>query len=226
MAVGLQKDEEYKRSFQLGRYIGPVCRRCRGVGEKLFLKGERCYTPKCAVDRRRVAPGDKSTKRFRRISDYGMQLREKQKARFTYGLMESQFVKYVKAAFTSDSSTGEYLILQLETRLDNVICRLGFADSHSQARQLVNHGHFLLNGRKTNIPSYQVKSGDIVRWKESRVNSEYVQALVRDLPKKPVPEWLQLDTKTLQGTVIRHPADDELQSPFDTRLIVEFYSKR
>lgn len=208
----------------MARYTGPACRRCRRVGEKLFLKGERCYTPKCAVDRRRTPPGDRSMRR-RRVSDHGIQLREKQKARFMYGIMEAQFSKYVKQAFTQSESTGQNLIKQLETRLDNVAYRLGFADSRRQARQLVLHGHFLVGDRKTDIPSYTVRPGDVISWKESHKDSEYVKIMTADLPKRPVPEWLELDVANLKATVRRLPSEDELETTIDTRLIVEFYSR-
>ncbi len=208
----------------MARYTGPACRRCRRVGEKLFLKGERCYTPKCAVDRRRTPPGDRSMRR-RRVSDHGIQLREKQKARYMYGIMEAQFSKYVKQAFTQSESTGQNLIKQLETRLDNVAYRLGFADSRRQARQLVLHGHFLVGDRKTDIPSYSVRPGDVISWKESHKDSEYVKIMTADLPKRPVPEWLELDVANLKATVRRLPSEDELETTIDTRLIVEFYSR-
>jgi len=194
------------------------------VGEKLFLKGERCYTPKCAVDRRRTPPGNRSMRR-RRVSDHGVQLREKQKARFMYGIMEAQFSKYVKQAFTQSESTGQNLIKRLETRLDNVAYRLGFADSRRQARQLVLHGHILVGDRKTDIPSYTVRPGDVISWKESHKDSEYVKIMTADLPKRPVPEWLELDVANLKATVRRLPSEDELETTIDTRLIVEFYSR-
>ena len=208
----------------MARYTGPACRLCRRVGEKLFLKGERCYTPKCAVDRRRTLPGDRSMRR-RRISDHGIKLREKQKARYMYGVMESQFRKYVDKAFKQSEPTGQSLIRQLETRLDNVAYRLGFADSRRQARQLVLHGHFTVNDRKTDIPSYTVRPGEIIEWKESRKDSEYAKLMSADLPKRPVPAWLELDVQNLKATVRRLPSDEELDTTIDTRLIVEYYSR-
>ena len=208
----------------MARYTGPACRLCRRVGEKLFLKGERCYTPKCAVDRRRTLPGDRSMRR-RRISDHGIQLREKQKARYMYGVMEAQFSKYVDKAFRQSESTGQNLILQLETRLDNVAYRLGFADSRRQARQLVLHGHLTVNDRKTDIPSYSVRPGDVIEWKESRKDSEYAKLMSADLPKRPVPAWLELDVQNLKATTRRLPSDEELDTTIDTRLIVEYYSR-
>ncbi len=208
----------------MARYTGPACRLCRRVGEKLFLKGERCYTPKCAADRRRTLPGDRSMRR-RRISDHGIKLREKQKARYMYGVMESQFRKYVDKAFKQSEPTGQSLIRQLETRLDNVAYRLGFADSRRQARQLVLHGHFTVNERKTDIPSYSVRPGEIIEWKESRKDSEYAKLMSADLPKRPVPAWLELDVQNLKATVRRLPSDEELDTAIDTRLIVEYYSR-
>lgn len=194
------------------------------MGEKLFLKGERCYTPKCAVDRRRTLPGDRSMRR-RRISDHGIQLREKQKARYMYGVMEAQFRGYVNKAFKQSESTGQSLIRQLETRLDNVAYRLGFADSRRQARQLVLHGHLTVNDRKTDIPSYTVRPGEVIEWKQSRKESEYVKLMSADLPKRPVPPWLELDVQNLKATVRRLPSDEELDTAIDTRLIVEYYSR-
>ena len=208
----------------MARYTGPACRLCRRVGEKLFLKGERCYTPKCAVDRRRTPPGDRSMRR-RRISDHGIKLREKQKARFMYGVMEAQFSKYMDQAFRQAESTGQNLIRQLETRLDNVTYRLGFADSRRQARQLVMHGHLTVSDRKTDIPSYSVRPGDVIEWKESRKESEYAKLMSADLPKRPVPAWLELDVQNLKATVRRLPSDEELDTSIDTRLIVEYYSR-
>ena len=208
----------------MARYTGPACRLCRRVGEKLFLKGERCYTPKCAVDRRRTPPGDRSMRR-RRISDHGIKLREKQKARFMYGVMEAQFSKYMDQAFRQAESTGQNLIRQLETRLDNVTYRLGFADSRRQARQLVLHGHLTVRDRKTDIPSYSVRPGDVIEWKESRKDSEYAKLMSADLPKRPVPAWLELDVQNLKATVRRLPSDEELDTTIETRLIVEYYSR-
>jgi len=208
----------------VARYIGPACRLCRRVGEKLFLKGERCYTPKCAVDRRRTPPGDKSFRR-RRVSDHGVQLREKQKSRYTYGIMESQLRKYVRQAFGQSMSTGQYFMQQLETRLDNVVYRLGFGDSRRQARQIVLHGHIEVDGKKTNIPSYNVREGNVIAWRESHKGSEYAKAMSEDLPKRPVPEWLNLDVPSLKADVVRMPDETELDTTIDTRLIVEFYSR-
>ena len=208
----------------MGRYTGPVCRLCRRVGEKLFLKGERCFTPSCAVEKRRTPPGDPSRRR-RRISEWGAQLREKQKGRYIYGLMEGQFSKYMEEARKRPGVTGIYLLQLLERRLDNVIFRLGFADSRQQARQLVLHGHFFINGLPTNIPSYRVRPDVIITWKESRKEREFFKQLTEGLPKRPVPEWLSLDTETMTGKVLHLPDEQDVESTIDTRLIVEYYSR-
>ena len=208
----------------MGRYAGPVCRLCRRVGEKLFLKGERCFTPRCAVERRRTTPGDQSARR-RRVSDRGIQLREKQKARYVYGIMEGQFRRYMEQAFRKPGVTGQYLLELLERRLDNAVFRLGFADSRRQARQLVLHGHFRLNGRKTNIPSYRLSPGDIIDWKESHKQRDFFKALTENIPKRPLPQWLTLDTGTMTGRAVSLPSAEDLESSIDMRLIVEYYSR-
>ncbi len=197
---------------------------CRRVGEKLFLKGERCFTPRCAIERRRTTPGNQSGRR-RRVSDHGIQLREKQKARYIYGIMESQFRRYMAQAFKRPGVTGQYLLELLERRLDNAVYRLGFAESRRHARQLVLHGHFTVNGRKTNIPSYMLRPGDVIAWKESHKQRDFFKALTVDIPKRPVPHWLDLDTNNMTGNVSSVPTDEDLESAIDTRLIVEFYSR-
>ena len=208
----------------MGRYAGPKCRLCRRVGEKLFLKGERCFTPRCAVERRRTAPGNVSARR-RRVSDHGIQLREKQKARYIYGIMEGQFRKYMEQAFKKPGVTGQYLLELLERRLDNAVFRLGFAESRRHSRQLVLHGHFTVNGRKTNIPSYLLRPGEVIAWKESHKQRDFFKALTDNIPKRPVPQWLSLDTDEMTGTVASLPAEDDLTTAVDTRLIVEYYSR-
>jgi len=208
----------------MGRYTGPACRRCRQVGEKLFLKGDRCYTAKCAIERRRTSPGVPSARR-RRVSDYGLHLREKQKMRYSFGIMESQFRRYIVEALKSPSVTGEVLVQLLERRLDNVVYRLNFAESRRQARQLVRHGHFNVGGHSTNIPSYQLKPGDSIAWKETRKKRDFFITATDGIPRRPVPEWLALDTNTMTGTVVRNPEDSELKTDIDTRLIVEYYSR-
>lgn len=209
----------------MARYTDPVCRQCRRIGEKLFLKGERCFTPRCAIEKRRRPPGN-TVPRRRRSSDWALQLREKQKARFTYGILERQFRKYFEMARERTGVTGDALLQLLETRLDNVIYRLSFAESRPQARQLVNHGHFTVNGRRMDIASYLVKEGDVVEWKA--VNGtvpEFIQTLTDGLPKRPVPIWLRLDTANLKGEVASMPDTSEIDTGIDSRLIVEFYSK-
>jgi len=209
----------------MARYTDPVCRRCRRIGEKLFLKGERCYTPRCAVDRRKRPPGEQIPRR-RRSSEWAIQLREKQKARFAYGVMERQFRKYFDVARDQPGVTGDLLLQLLETRLDNTVYRLCFADSRSQARQLVNHGHFMVNDKRADIPSYQVKPGDTVAWK--RVGDSipaFIEALTDGIPKRPVPQWLSLDIEKLRGQVVSLPSASEIDLGIDSRLIVEFYSR-
>ena len=186
----------------MARYIDPVCRQCRRIGEKLFLKGERCYTPRCAVERRRRPPGDNIPRR-RRPSDWALQLKEKQKARWTYGVLERQFRNYFEVARDRPGITGDSLIRLLESRLDNVVYRLSFVDSRRQGRHLVNHRHFTVNGRRMDIPSYQVKQGDVIAWKRTNGSApEFVLALTEGLPKRPVPAWLQLDVANLTGQVV------------------------
>lgn len=209
----------------MGRYTGPVCRLCRQAGEKLFLKGDRCFTPKCAIEKRRRPPGDKRRASRRRLSDYGVRLRERQKARYAYGLREGQFAGYVEDAQKKPGITGQYLLQLLERRLDNVAFRLSFADSRSQGRQLVRHGHITVNGRKVDIPSFIVKPGDVVGWRESSQKKEMFKLRTEGLPRHPVPGWLSLDTATVTGKVLSLPEPTDLDVKLDTRLIVEFYSR-
>ena len=209
----------------MARYTDAVCRQCRRIGEKLFLKGERCYSPRCAIEKRRRPPGN-TVPRRRRSSDWALQLREKQKARFTYGVLERQFRKYFDMAREDEGVTGDVLLQLLERRLDNVIYRLAFADSRRQARQLVNHGHFFVNGKRMDIASFLVNKGDVISWK--RVNGsvhEYIETFTDGLPKRPVPLWLSLDVPTLKGEVANFPQPDDIETGIDSRLIVEFYSK-
>lgn len=208
----------------MGRYTGPACRLCRRAGEKLFLKGDRCFTPRCAFEKRRNPPGNVSRRR-RRPSDYGVHLLEKQKAKYIYGVLESQFRKYMTEAFNSPGVTGMNLLRSLERRLDNVIFHLGFADSRKQARQMVLHGHFRINGRKTDVPSYSVKPGDQITWKESVKTTEYYADRTNGVPKRPVPTWLALDVSEMAGRVVSLPSDEQLPTALDSRLIVEFYSR-
>lgn len=208
----------------MGRYTGPSCRLCRRAGEKLFLKGDRCFTPRCAVERRHNPPGDVSARR-RRPTDYALHLREKQKARQMYGVMEGQFRRYMTTAFNTPGVSGMHLLRMLERRLDNVVFLLSFADSRKQARQFVNHGHFVVNGVKTDIPSYQVKVGDVIGWKESVKSTDFYKERVEDIPKRPVPGWLTLNADDMTAQVTSLPADEDLQETINSRLIVEFYSR-
>ena len=208
----------------MGRYTGPACRLCRQVTEKLFLKGERCFSPRCAIERRRTPPGSRGL-RHRRLSDHGIQLREKQKARYIYGVMEHQFRRYMEEAFRRRGVTGQHLLKTLERRLDNVVFRLCFAESRRQARQLVLHGQFQVNGRKTDVPSFSVKSGDVISWKETQKQKDFYKDLTKDIPRRPVPQWLRLDSENMTGTVVALPEDEDVMSTIDSRLIVEFYSR-
>ncbi len=208
----------------MGRYTAAVCRLCRRSGEKLMLKGSRCLTPKCAMDRRGKPPGQQLHRR-RRVSDRGLQLREKQKARNTYGMMERQFRQLFARAERQSGTTGENLLVLLERRLDNVIYRLGFGDSRSQARQLVQHGHIMLNGRKTDIPSCLVKEGDTISWREGSTKTEYYKQLLQSIESKSVLSWLSLDRQNLVGQVLSLPTPDDTDAKFDGKTIVEYYSR-
>ena len=207
----------------MARYTGPICRICRRQGEKLFLKGEKCYTS-CIFERRPTPPGQGGRRR-QRISDRGLQLREKQKARYMYGVLERQFRKHFAEAERRPGHTGQNLLLILEMRLDNVVYRLGFADSRRQARQLVRHGHFTLNGRKTNIPSCFVKPGDIIAWAEGSTKLEYYKTLARSIQSKAIPEWLSLDLQTLTGRVLTVPGPGDVESTVDVDAVVGYYSR-
>jgi len=208
----------------MARYTAAVCRLCRRSGEKLMLKGSRCLTPKCAMDRRGKPPGQQPSQR-RRISDRGLQLREKQKARYTYGILERQFRRFFTEAERQAGITGENLLVLLERRLDNVVYRLGFADSRTQARQLVRHGHIMLNGRKTDIPSCLVKEGDTISWKPEKTKTEYYKQLVQSIEGRSVLSWLSLDRQNLVGHVLSLPTPDDIDAKFDGKSIVEFYSR-
>ena len=208
----------------MGRYTGPSCRRCRQVGEKLFLKGDRCSTPKCPIEKRHTPPGERHRSR-RRPSDYALRLREKQKVRYAYGLMEGQLVRYMGKAQQQRGNTGQYLLQLLERRLDNVVFRLSFADSRKAGRQLVNHGHFRVNGRRLDIPSAILRPGDVVTWKPGSQEREFVKELATAGPKRTVPPWLSLDAGTLTGRVVSLPEVADIDLRLDTRLIVEYYSR-
>ena len=209
----------------MGRYIDSVCRLCRRSGEKLMLKGSRCLTPKCAVDRRPTPPGQQVARRRRRLSDRGFQLREKQKARYSYGILEKQFRRLFHEAERMSGITGENLLVLLERRLDNVVYRLGFADSRSQARQLVQHGHIMLNGRKTDIPSCLVKEGDTISWREGSTKTVYYKQLAQSIEGRTVLSWLSLDKQKLVGQVLSLPTPDDADAKFNGKTIVEFYSR-
>ena len=209
----------------MARYTGESCRVCRREGEKLFLKGSRCYTDKCALARRAYAPGQHGQKR-KKQSEYGTQLREKQKAKSFYGVLESQFRKYFEEAARSKGVTGTRLLQILESRLDNVVYRLGLATSRAQARQLVRHGHFEVNGVKVNIPSYLTKVGEVVKVKESSANSEIFKQIVEATENgRPVPTWLEADLSNRTGKIVALPSRDEIDLPVKEHLIVELYSK-
>jgi len=205
-------------------YSGPVCRLCRRDGVKLFLKGERCYTSKCAIERRKYAPGQHG-QRQRKLADYGIQLREKQKLKRIYRVLEGQFRTYFKEAVRRKGVTGEILLQLLELRLDNAVYRLGMGLSRRQARQLVNHGHFLVNGKKVNIPSYQLRPGDTIAVAE---NSKQAGAIVEALAAtggRRTPEWLNLDTAAMSGQVSAVPVRTQIDTQVNEALIVEFYSR-
>ncbi|MFC2010712.1 30S ribosomal protein S4 [Chloroflexota bacterium] len=204
----------------MARYTASVCKLCRRCQEKLMLKGDRCLTPKCAMDRRRRTMG-----RRRRVSDRGLQLIEKQKVRYTYGVLERQFRLVFAKAEKQMGITGENLLVLLERRLDNVVYRLGFADSRSQARQLVQHGHILLNGRKTDIPSCLVKEGDKISWRESSIKSEYCKQLFESIEAKSVASWLSLDRENLVGQALSLPTPDDVDVKLDGKAVVEYYSR-
>lgn len=209
----------------MARYTDASCRQCRRIGEKLFLKGERCYTPRCAIERRKSPPGDRSLKR-RRASDWSLQLREKQKARFSYGVLERQFRNYFETAREHPGVTGDILLQFLERRLDNVVYRLAFAGSRKQGRQLVTHGHFTVNDRKMDIPSYLVETGDVVKWKGSNGKlPEFAKMIMESGGRLPTPGWLKVELDKGEAEVIGEPTSDALDSSIDVRLIVEFYSK-
>ena len=208
----------------MARYTGPVCRQCRRAGDKLFLKGERCFTPKCGVEKRRKPPGAQPQRR-RRAAEWGTQLREKQKMRQTYGVLERQFRNYFASARNMPGITGSNLLQLLERRLDNVTYRVGFGDSRAQARQRVLHGHFTVNGRKVNIPSYRVRTGDVVAWKPSSKEKPFAEDALRSVGQRILPAWLDVDKTAMQVTILHNPEVDEIDSRVETRMIVEFYSR-
>ncbi|HKW01190.1 MAG TPA: 30S ribosomal protein S4 [Vicinamibacterales bacterium] len=209
----------------MARYIGPVCRLCRREGMKLFLKGERCYTDKCAIEKRNVPPGQHGRARKAKMVGYGVQLREKQKVKRTYGVLENQFRRYFEAADRTKGITGELLLQMLERRLDNVVYRLGFATSRPQARQLVRHGHFTVNGKKVDIPSYSVRMGDVVAVRASSGENPTIQHAAEEVKGRGIPEWLTLEPAGLAGRVSQLPTREQINLPVQEQLIVELYSK-
>ncbi|MCL6615177.1 MAG: 30S ribosomal protein S4 [Firmicutes bacterium] len=208
----------------MARYTGPVCRLCRREGEKLYLKGDRCLSEKCAVSRRSYAPGQHGQER-KKISEYGLQLREKQKLRRIYGILERQFARYFALAERKKGVTGENLLQILESRLDNVVYRMGFAASRAEARQLVRHGHFEVNGRRVNIPSYLVRVGDEIKLREEALESPRVKQLVAQAQDRTVPEWLEVDVVKMSGRVKAVPLREQIDVPVKEHLIVELYSR-
>ena len=208
----------------MARYTGPSCKLCRREGCKLFLKGERCTSGKCAFDHRSTAPGQHGAAR-KKVGEYGMHMREKQKARRYYGVLEGQFKRYFEMAEKMDGMTGANLFVLLESRLDNVIYRMGLAASRKEARQLVLHAHFTLNGKKVTIPSLLVKVGDVVAVKEASRDSEKIKALAEGIATHVAPKWLDVNASDLSAKVIAAPTKDDVDFPFAEQLIVEFYSK-
>ena len=208
----------------MARYTGPACKLCRREGKKLYLKGERCTSGKCALDRRSTAPGQHGAAK-KKMGEYGLQLREKQTTKRYYGVLERQFRNYYDEAARKEGMTGENLLVLLERRLDNVVYRMGLAESHKEARQLVLHCHFTLNGKKVNIPSILVKPGDVIAVKEASRSSEKIKALAEALESKVAPKWLEVDKANLSAKVVSMPAREDIDFDFNEQLIVELYSK-
>lgn len=208
----------------MARYSGSLCRICRRETEKLFLKGDRCYTEKCAVERRQYPPGQHGQRRGK-LSDYGIQLREKQKVRKTYGVLEKPFRKYFERAERKKGVTGEVLLQLLETRLDNIVYRMGFAPNRNSARQLVTHGHFLVNGKKVNIPSCILHVGDQVEVKEASRQLDLIKDSLSKIEHRGIPSWVEMDFQNFKGKVMQIPTREEIQIPAQEQLIVELYSK-
>jgi small subunit ribosomal protein S4 len=209
----------------LSRYTGAVCRQCRREGLKLFLKGDRCYSDKCSFERRSYPPGQHGQARVRKVSDYAIQLREKQKVRRIYGMLEGQFERYFEASEQAKGITGENLLVRLEKRLDNVLFRLGFANSRNQARQLVKHNHILVNAKKVNIPSFLVTVGDEIVIREKSRAIETISDSLESVARRGVPSWLELDSTNFKGKVKALPNREEITMPIQENLVVELYSK-
>ncbi|MBQ8369118.1 MAG: 30S ribosomal protein S4 [Clostridia bacterium] len=208
----------------MARYTGPACKLCRREGTKLFLKGDRCLSDKCAISRRNTAPGQHGAQN-KKMKEYGMQLREKQKAKRIYGVPEKQFRTYFEKAERIEGQTGENLLTLLECRLDNAVYKMGMAENRHDARQLVLHGHFTLNGKKVTIPSIIVKPGDVIAVKESSRSSAKIKGLIESLESKTAPKWMDLDKTNVTAKIVAKPARDDVEFPFEEHLIVELYSK-
>ncbi len=208
----------------MARYTGAVCKLCRREGKKLYLKGERCYTGKCAVERRAYAPGQHGQSR-KKATEYGLQLRAKQQAKRYYGIQEGQFYKYFLMAERKQGVTGENLLRICESRLDNVVYLLGWANSRAEARQLVTHGHYKVNGKKVNVPSYLLKAGDEIAISDKSKESDKIKATVEANASRPVPQWLDLNAEALTGKVLALPTREQIMVPVEEHLIVELYSK-
>ena len=208
----------------MARYTGPACKLCRREGKKLYLKGERCTSGKCALERRSTAPGQHGAAK-KKMGEYGVQLREKQATGRYYGVLEKQFKNYYAEADRKEGMTGENLLILLERRLDNTVYRMGLAESHKEARQLVLHAHFTLNGKKVNVPSILVKPGDVIAVKESSRDSAKIKALAEALESKTAPKWLDVDKTNLTAKVVSFPAREDIDYDFNEQLIVELYSK-
>ena len=209
----------------MARYIGPVCRLCRREAMKLFLKGERCYTEKCAIEKRNFAPGQHGKSRKQKLAGYGVQLREKQKVKRIYGIAERQFRCYYYKAVRQKGVSGHLLIQMLERRLDNVVYRMGFASDHAEARQLVRHGHFTINGKKINIPSYLIRPKDIVAVRESSQKMARINEALAAVDRRGVPQWIQLDKDNFRGAIVQMPSREDVTLPIREQLIIELYSK-
>lgn len=208
----------------MARYTGPFCRLCRREGAKLYLKGDRCYSDSCSFTKRSYAPGQHGQAR-KKVSEYGLQLREKQRARRVYGVLEGQFRTYFDKADRQKGITGENLLVLLERRLDNVVYRLGFAASRTQARQLVRHRHFTVNGKRVDIPSYQIKPGDVIQVKETSKQSPLIKEIAEAVTTKTTPAWLEVQAEEMIGKIVRYPNRDEIDTPIQEHLIVELYSR-
>lgn len=210
----------------MARYIDPKCRSCRRVGDKLMLKGDRCLSAKCAIERRDAVPGQKANPKHRtKLSDRGAQLREKQKARYYYGIMERQFRKTFSEAERAQGIAGDNLVVLLERRLDNIVYRLGFANSRAQARQIIRHGHIMLNGHRTDIPSCLIKAGDTITCRPNSAKNEYFKLVADTIKDRILPNWLSLDMETMAGKILSIPARADIETKFDVQAIVEYYSR-